>query len=1106
MYGLYFAFNETTTDWVLRTFCWVVLLITAIMVWIPKFVHHLELLFVIPSSVIMIEGTFTTPYAGRTIQEYWVTVLGRDMSLLLMYPIMAQIQPKLAIFWPPIALLSYLLVAAFPWMREKADFSVGLATHTLFFVFFLIIASIYCVSLDWMTRKQYRHNQILEQRIQSLQGKQEGNSRLVEHIFPGQVHKFVMASANGESRSEARGKRFEDAVVIFGDLVQFSRYSETIETFQAVDTLNKVYALWDSLADQHGLMKIKTVGEMYMAVGNCPDEVPKADCSERAVQFCLDAIRGFKALQPTLFRRGSPEASLVSPRFGAHIGPLVAGTIGAIKLTFDIWGDTVNVASRLCTNGKPLHVQVSSSVLQRVLAHRDPSTSSTLDLPSAPLQALSDETCRVLAQSVQCVGFRHEDKDNEPARTAAKHGHVVVEPRGALHLKNRGAFHAFLVSYQRAVREEEVCSATVDKDYSVSLEDSSLPPLHFPSSRSPIADQPGEVTTPVTPFGEPTHTHTPATSHQSTKDDSLSLSYPMRTPISGGSGISASASIISSQTSYPHTEESCEGEDDDDEGDAVLEMIRSACQTAASSQLQRVPESARGPESARSLHSARDGDGSARDSTRDSSRRRRRGKASAPSSSAPSSAALPDLSPTSESFKAASSALKKFYLFRDRRLLPKYCASALPNALRFHQISCVLLAAFFLAMVLMDSFRFPYCKGAMMALHGAGLGYGVLVSLVSFLALPRLTRKGKAKGFVAQNAIPFVAFVNSLVLNGTQWAGMILVFTNPNLPIPTSLLDPNMLSYLNTEGIFFFTHCMERIWWATLLFPIHSVVFKLAYHFICLIVFNALSVWLFPTIIDGITYGSIQGFNTLGSVIAIVATERTWRKDFLNIREIAKKREVLAQENKKSKQLLRSLVPPRLLRRLLTNPSAIAERIPDCTMLFADLVSFTAWCHNQPADQIVGVLDQFFKRIDFIASRLGVDQCCTIGDCYVATANVMRPVRNHGERMVRFAQEMLSELHRFNQETGQHLQIRIGIGTGSVISAILGTQRFTYDCFGPAANGAKLMEATGLANMIHLSQQVKGKISESAFPVRKGPEVAGEQTYFLLGTHATESE
>jgi adenylate cyclase len=146
---------------------------------------------------------------------------------------------------------------------------------------------------------------------------------------------------------------YDDASVLFADIVDFTRYSGTVHPDQLVTKLNDIFLRFDDLADHHGLEKIKTIGDAYMVVGGLPE--PRADHLEAIADMALDMQAAIKEVEK---EAGKPFAL----RVGIHRGPVVAGVIGKNKFAYDLWGDTVNVASRMESTAAPGTIQVADSV------------------------------------------------------------------------------------------------------------------------------------------------------------------------------------------------------------------------------------------------------------------------------------------------------------------------------------------------------------------------------------------------------------------------------------------------------------------------------------------------------------------------------------------------------------------------------------------------------------------------------------------------------------------------------------------------------------------------------------------------------------------------
>jgi adenylate cyclase len=153
---------------------------------------------------------------------------------------------------------------------------------------------------------------------------------------------------------------FADVTVLFADIVEFTKLSSRLPPARIVALLNELFCKFDDLAGEFGLEKIKTIGDCYMIAGGLPE--PRTDHAEAVARMGLAMLREVRAFAA---RVGEP----IAMRVGIHSGPVVAGVIGKRKFIYDLWGDTVNTASRMESHGVPNTIQVSEHC-RRLLAGR----------------------------------------------------------------------------------------------------------------------------------------------------------------------------------------------------------------------------------------------------------------------------------------------------------------------------------------------------------------------------------------------------------------------------------------------------------------------------------------------------------------------------------------------------------------------------------------------------------------------------------------------------------------------------------------------------------------------------------------------------------------
>ena len=179
-----------------------------------------------------------------------------------------------------------------------------------------------------------------------LQLEKEKSEHLLLNILP----RAIAERLKGGERTIADSH--PQVTVLFADLVGFSLLSRKTGPQELVTMLNEVFSHFDKLAERHGLEKIKTIGDNYMLVGGLP--TPRDDHASAVAEMALDMLDDVARINEKNQRQ-------ISIRIGINSGPVVAGVIGRKKFTYDLWGDTVNLASRMESAGLPNSIHVSPS-------------------------------------------------------------------------------------------------------------------------------------------------------------------------------------------------------------------------------------------------------------------------------------------------------------------------------------------------------------------------------------------------------------------------------------------------------------------------------------------------------------------------------------------------------------------------------------------------------------------------------------------------------------------------------------------------------------------------------------------------------------------------
>ena len=182
--------------------------------------------------------------------------------------------------------------------------------------------------------------------LERLESEKEKYERLLLNILPHQVIGRLNA---GET---AIADRFDEVSVLFADLVGFTKLSARLPPNQLVAYLNRLFSEFDALTRELAVEKIKMIGDAYMVVAGVPD--PRPDHAEAIARTGLGMIE-------TLERVNRTSEHPLKMRIGIHSGPVVAGIIGTHRFVYDVWGDTVNLASRLEANSLPNRIQISGA-------------------------------------------------------------------------------------------------------------------------------------------------------------------------------------------------------------------------------------------------------------------------------------------------------------------------------------------------------------------------------------------------------------------------------------------------------------------------------------------------------------------------------------------------------------------------------------------------------------------------------------------------------------------------------------------------------------------------------------------------------------------------
>jgi class 3 adenylate cyclase len=215
----------------------------------------------------------------------------------------------------------------------------------------LLLVILGLLAMMWLfarrtSRRLKGQNKQIQTQNREIEEERRKSDVLLRNILPDEVAEEL------KTRGYATPHNYESATVVFTDFVNFTRLSTTMRPKELIDELDTCFLAFDEICDRHGLEKIKTIGDAYMCAGGLPipNETHPFDAVRAALEMC-------KWLEDR--NRDNPKAIFRYMRIGIHTGPVVAGVIGKNKFAYDIWGDAVNLASRLEALGEPNRINIS---------------------------------------------------------------------------------------------------------------------------------------------------------------------------------------------------------------------------------------------------------------------------------------------------------------------------------------------------------------------------------------------------------------------------------------------------------------------------------------------------------------------------------------------------------------------------------------------------------------------------------------------------------------------------------------------------------------------------------------------------------------------------
>jgi len=332
---VYLAFSEVAVAIILATYAFVILLMISLLR--PRRIQFNHALNIILGA--NLAAGFLTTLAIGGIANSGGLFLYVMLSPFAVVPLSA----RRFIGWFLASISLVILMAALqPWLRSSNNIPLGYST--IFWVLnFLIVFGIVFASLIAILRQ-------LNTTLRLLHQEQLKSENLLLNILPRDVAEVL----KNETRLIA--DYIDQASILFADIVSFTPLSESLSPAELVSLLDEVFSQLDRMVDRYNLEKIKTIGDCYMVAAGVPR--PRPDHAHVLAQLALD-IQNY-------VQQNKIGGKQLQFRIGINSGPLVAGVIGRRKFSYDLWGDSVNTASRMESHGSAGVIQITRSTYELI--------------------------------------------------------------------------------------------------------------------------------------------------------------------------------------------------------------------------------------------------------------------------------------------------------------------------------------------------------------------------------------------------------------------------------------------------------------------------------------------------------------------------------------------------------------------------------------------------------------------------------------------------------------------------------------------------------------------------------------------------------------------
>lgn len=285
------------------------------------------------AGLYMIYSSMSNPFfPAEQLTQY--AQLERLSHALILFMTVVTLLIRLPFLWSTVCLFTY-QITAIHWALNDLQLPPMMVREMMINSSLVVLSlMLAALSLERYHRSDFIANRLLEE-------ERAKSDRLLLNVLPESVAERL------KTQPKAIADAFPSTTVLFADIVDFTPLAATMSALELVALLNEVFSEFDSLTEKYGLERIKTIGDAYMVAGGLPD--PKPDHARAVAHLALDMLAIVERF---------PRVNL---RIGIHTGPVVAGVIGTKRFLYDLWGDTVNVASRMESHGTPGVIMVTEA-------------------------------------------------------------------------------------------------------------------------------------------------------------------------------------------------------------------------------------------------------------------------------------------------------------------------------------------------------------------------------------------------------------------------------------------------------------------------------------------------------------------------------------------------------------------------------------------------------------------------------------------------------------------------------------------------------------------------------------------------------------------------